>query len=150
MDFFEKLKSKTSEVGKQAQVMIEVTRINTQIGEKRSAIRAKMEEIGREVYTRYSSGQAFDEIISGWCAEIEDVEAEIKTLNDKITELKGMKDCPGCGAKLEADSRFCPHCGATVAEEKPEEKVCPDCGAVVKAEAKFCTGCGRRLEEQQE
>ena len=50
--------------------------------------------------------------------------------------------CPECGAEVKAGAKFCPECGKKLTEEK---KVCPKCGAEVKPGAKFCPECGEKL-----
>jgi len=47
--------------------------------------------------------------------------------------------CPHCGAKIDADARFCSQCG------KPIPRVC-ECGAALTPDAAFCSQCGRSLE----
>ena len=43
--------------------------------------------------------------------------------------------CPDCGAKNDAELRFCEKCGA------PLTKACPYCGEEVGADAAFCRHC---------
>ncbi len=47
------------------------------------------------------------------------------------------KTCQKCGTTLEADAKFCPHCGV-----KAAGFTCNKCGSSVPADAKFCPGCG--------
>lgn|SRR5574341_122464 len=52
--------------------------------------------------------------------------------------------CMECGKKLEAGTRFCPHCGTEV------DASCPSCGGAVKAGDLFCSSCGIKLEVRAE
>lgn len=52
--------------------------------------------------------------------------------------------CPSCGATLQAGSRFCNQCGASI-ETITEELSCPICGAKLPPESKFCNSCGAKL-----
>jgi len=52
-------------------------------------------------------------------------------------------ECPKCHAQIEADSRYCPHCGHQIIIENK----CPHCGKNVPAKAKFCMYCGAKLEK---
>lgn len=54
-------------------------------------------------------------------------------------EGKNTIECPKCGAKISADSRFCPECGTKIISE------CPKCGAKVSPKQKFCPECGEKL-----
>jgi hypothetical protein len=47
--------------------------------------------------------------------------------------------CAACGARNDADSRFCDACG------KPLSRACPSCGAQNDADARFCDSCGKAL-----
>ena len=51
--------------------------------------------------------------------------------------------CTNCGENLTADAKFCPHCGHP-ADEKPQPKPCPKCGAENLPEAMFCNHCGEK------
>ncbi len=52
--------------------------------------------------------------------------------------------CGECGEKLEAGTRFCPHCGTEVGA------ACPACGGTIKAGDLFCSSCGNKLEMRAE
>lgn len=47
--------------------------------------------------------------------------------------------CTACGARNDADSRFCDACG------KPLSQACPSCGAQNDPDARFCDSCGNPL-----
>ena len=49
------------------------------------------------------------------------------------------KPCPKCGKHVEADVRFCPHCGIALGN------ACLSCGGVIQAEDAFCSSCGVKL-----
>ena len=48
-------------------------------------------------------------------------------------------ECPKCGTKMAASSKFCPECGTKIITE------CPKCGAKVSPKQKFCPECGEKL-----
>ena len=47
--------------------------------------------------------------------------------------------CPGCGANVDAASRFCADCGAALGRR------CPACGEPADAAKRFCANCGAAL-----
>jgi membrane protease subunit (stomatin/prohibitin family) len=49
--------------------------------------------------------------------------------------------CEKCGAKMKANAKFCPECGAR------KGAVCPKCGAALSKNAKFCPECGTSLKK---
>jgi uncharacterized OB-fold protein len=81
-----------------------------------------------------------------------------------------MADCASCGNTLEADARFCRHCGAAVSDDAQDEPTlpgdndlaeptellsahpteplsahsCASCGAPLQADMDFCPRCGAR------
>ncbi|MEW5939317.1 MAG: zinc ribbon domain-containing protein [Chloroflexota bacterium] len=78
--------------------------------------------------------------------------AVAKHEDDKIEALvqarkavaKHGRACAKCGRKLEAEARFCSHCGAEAGA------ACPSCGEAIKSEDRFCVSCGTRLVVQAE
>src|SRR5882672_7159038 len=50
--------------------------------------------------------------------------------------------CPECKAKIKADAKFCPGCGAKIVQQ-----ACADCKTPLKPGAKFCPNCGKKTEE---
>lgn len=50
--------------------------------------------------------------------------------------------CPECKAKIKADAKFCPSCGAKIAQQ-----ACADCKTPLKPGAKFCPNCGKKTDE---
>ncbi len=45
---------------------------------------------------------------------------------------------------INAEDKFCRHCGSPVAKKHP---YCAQCGAELKDDAKFCTECGSSVSE---
>ncbi len=52
------------------------------------------------------------------------------------------KRCPGCGASLDAEQRFCGKCGCDTEKQKDRVK-CGSCGARYGVGIKFCPECGK-------
>ncbi|MBI5014043.1 MAG: SPFH domain-containing protein [Deltaproteobacteria bacterium] len=46
--------------------------------------------------------------------------------------------CPECGLPVEAEARFCPHCGGQILALRR----CGACGQPLPPQARFCSGCG--------
>lgn len=52
--------------------------------------------------------------------------------------------CTNCGAKITANSKFCPECGKKM-ETKTNNR-CPKCGNEIEADEEFCSKCGEGLK----
>ncbi|QIW23845.1 zinc-ribbon domain-containing protein [Sulfolobus sp. S-194] len=66
-----------------------------------------------------------------------------KPVTPQPQQVKKIK-CWKCGEEVDADAKFCPYCGASLAPIK-----CPKCGYVNQAGAKFCSNCGYQLTQTQ-
>ncbi len=55
--------------------------------------------------------------------------------------------CPKCGTEVDAGTKFCPQCGATLTPPVPpaQPTVCLKCGAKLPGGAKFCPACGEKI-----
>lgn len=54
-------------------------------------------------------------------------------------------NCPQCGAKVIADSRFCNQCGAQLERKEEVQETCPLCGGWIAKGSKFCNHCGGKI-----
>jgi adenylate cyclase len=50
--------------------------------------------------------------------------------------------CAACGTENRPGSKFCDHCGASLAAR------CPSCGEPNRTDARFCASCGHALSDQ--
>jgi hypothetical protein len=59
--------------------------------------------------------------------------------------------CPGCGGALDAESRFCQHCGFNVTSADVTPSItpttinCPKCQEQINSKATFCWNCGQQI-----
>ncbi|MGE5613946.1 MAG: zinc-ribbon domain-containing protein [Bacillota bacterium] len=177
MAFFEDLGKK---VGKAAQAaakksseLVEITKLNANIGSETDKIQRLYNQIGKLVYEKYAETGEADENVMTACVEIAEHEKNIKELKKKIAEIKGLKQCVNCGAEMENSQVFCSKCGArnelpapAVSEPAPAASESPAVSepsapavseppapAVVEETppaqqpALFCTSCGAQLEQ---
>ena len=64
-----------------------------------------------------------------------------------MNEMSG-RECPACGERLTADSRFCSFCGAVV--PPPVAGFCPNCGEQILEGQNACFHCGCRIGGEPE
>ena len=62
------------------------------------------------------------------------------SISTENEEKQKVVKCISCGAKIDANAKFCPKCG------EAQGLVCPKCKTIVKAGSKFCPECGTKLE----
>ena len=53
-------------------------------------------------------------------------------------------ECPNCGTKLDANSKFCLECGNKI--EIKKSTFCIECGEPLAPGAKFCASCGTKVQ----
>lgn len=162
MAFFENLGKKVGEAAqaaaKKSSELVEITKLNASIGTETDKIQKLYNQIGKLVYEKYAETGEADENVVAECAEIAEHELNIKELRKKVAEVKGLRQCAGCGAEMERNQVFCSKCGAknelpspAVSEEappaqQPATSFCPSCGSPLESGAVFCTNCGSKVE----
>lgn len=66
---------------------------------------------------------------------------EDKKLGEENWKETIRATCPSCGSPLQANVKFCPDCGAKIAQQAH----CTQCGAKLQPGAKFCGDCGAKV-----
>ena len=120
---------------------MEATRRNSELRSLREEQKKLFATLGETYYASHGEGEAREQLDL-----LVRRTAEIDALNAK-------KRCPGCGAVVNIDAKFCPSCGAKMPEAKQEEpedaqkapraEYCPGCGALRQGDARFCAVCGQ-------
>ncbi len=139
---------------KKTKNMSESMRLSGAIREEEEKQKELFRKIGEYVYEN-EMGTA-DEQISGWCQDILASRVRAMQNREQMTALKGMINCPKCGASIASNSTFCSVCGSRMKEpdlsSKQDENangVCPNCGRKADKDAVFCTYCGTRMPDSQ-
>ena len=158
MAFLENLGKKVGEAAqaaaKKSGELVEVTKLNVNINSEEDKIQKLYLQIGKSIYEKYSSLGIADEDVKEACEAIVVHEQNVKALRDKISDVKGMKQCVSCGADMDKSQIFCSKCGSknevapapvSSAEEQAAVVVCPACGSTLAAGSAFCTSCGSKI-----
>ena len=131
MGFFNDLTKKTSETtskiakktSETTSKLAKETKLRMKISETKGKIDDIYEEIGKNVYEDHiSKKDNLDSIIKENCEKIDNLSNIIKEARNEILVLKNRKTCEKCSEEIDADSNFCPKCGAKQ-PEKPVEEV---------------------------
>lgn len=116
MDFFDKFSEKVVGVGndlsQKAKEVSSVVSLKNQIRGEQNKIEEIYKRIGKKYFEENSNKQ--DDVYAEDMASILAAQAGIKTLNDQIREIKGIKVCSLCGTEVEGNASFCTKCGAKI------------------------------------
>ncbi|MCK5811865.1 MAG: zinc-ribbon domain-containing protein [Clostridiales bacterium] len=98
-------------IGKQANTLVETTKINSSINGEKTTINKIYTQIGEKVYQAYEKeGKANNDLLD-FCDQIKQANDKIVELQEKLLEISGKKICISCQKEIEVDVQFCPHCG---------------------------------------
>ena len=131
--------------------MADISKLNGQVSGEENKIRGLYAQIGKLYFELYPDTP--DERLAPLCASIRESLLVIESCNEQITEIKGIKRCPQCGAEIASAAAFCSVCGCSMTACKPQEAdaeapcgpKCPKCGfAAVPGDA-FCGNCGNKM-----
>ncbi len=151
MAFLENIGKAAQAAAKKSGELVEVTKLNVNIGSEEDKIQKLYVQIGKILYEKYVTTGIIDDEAREASEQIKVHEASIKNLRDKIADIKSVKSCINCGAEMEKAQIFCAKCGAkndipAASQEALSGTVfCPSCGASLPAGSQFCTGCGGKV-----
>lgn len=166
MAFLDKLGNLAKNAADKTNDMMEISKLNSKIGECRKNIAARKSELGEHYWKKYESGEVLDAEAMELCAAIKAENQAIEELSHEIQRIKAAPpaqtstadtgiaviSCASCGASVSAGTKFCPECGAPAAPlqeaSMPEGLPCPSCGQLVSAGKKFCPECGAPVVAQ--
>ena len=150
MAFLDDLSKKISNAGQgvaqSTKNLASMTKINGAISDEEKKIENLFYQLGRAYFDACS--ETPHEAVTGFVAAIKNSLALIDEYKEQIKEIKGVANCPGCGAEVPFTSAFCNVCGTrmparAMAQSIPENSVkCPSCNSFVPMGYKFCTSCG--------
>lgn len=149
MAILEDLKKKAEDITKTAvsksKDLLDLSSLNNEISDQRDIIRKTYLIIGEQFYNENSSA-----VVSGYEDSfniVNDANAKIDQLQEKIESIKGIITCRSCGNEMPKTSKFCLQCGNELIEPaKPDgKKKCLNCGSDVIESAVFCGECGNKF-----
>lgn len=101
-----------NEVGKKANTIVDTTKLKFNASELRGALKKKYEELGALVYSN-AKVQEDDEVVK-CIAEIDEINNQLKSIEDTVQTTVGKRKCPACEAINPKDSVFCNRCGTKI------------------------------------
>ena len=98
-----------------------------------------------------------EDFFKSMISAINESEYKIAELKKQIQDIRGVRECPKCGAEVAQGVAFCSSCGnamPVVSFEIPQDledyKRCNNCGKMVKKDVNFCTFCGKPVTNDSE
>ena len=137
---------------------MEATRRNSELRSLREEQKKLFATLGETYYASHGEGEAREQL-DLLVRRIDELAERIEAVTAEIDALNAKKRCPGCGAVVNIDAKFCPSCGAKMpaskqpepeeAPEAPRAEYCPGCGALKQGEARFCAVCGQPFASEE-
>lgn len=155
MAFFDNFGKTIGKMGQDAlqkgKDMADSAKINSAISDEEKRINNTYYQIGKLYFQLYADRN--DEQFAALVASVRDSLQKIENYNAQLQSLRSVMKCPGCGAEIAKDSKFCNVCGTVIPEQAtdvvPDGYVkCTACGNAVKSDMRFCTKCGAPMTKQ--
>ncbi len=153
--FGKKLSDAAKNTAKKSEELIEIGKVKNKIKDAENNIEKLKMSIGETAYSKFKDGESTFPEAEEICSGINEAFDTIKDLEDKIMQLKHIRNCPDCSTEVDDVVAFCPKCGhkfepLPVDEEEVAEKSeglkCNSCGADLEEGTAFCGGCGAKVE----
>ncbi len=136
MEFMDSLRRGVDRAGFEVDKLLRANRTRSRIGALRSQIDGEFQEIGRSVVELYERSEDIPAGLRERCEKVRQLqkelasrEAELEAINNE--EPHGLEEgplpqptpsggtCPRCGHPAPEGAKFCPSCGASLAEAAP-------------------------------
>lgn len=110
-DFLNKAKDAAQVAGKKTGEFVDTTKIKMEISRTEREIAATYEGLGRLVYDAKKGAEDITELMDTCVEHIDELNAQVKELEEKLANLRNAVRCPACGKFNDEDSAFCKSCG---------------------------------------
>lgn len=158
MNVFNQVKRGAKRAGFEAERVVRVERIQTQISALNGQLRNSLGQLGRLTYELNQRGEITHAELRHFCAQLDALreqiaahESEIEAIRAEVyVEAPSSVVCARCGAACAPGMQYCPRCGVVLprtAEPAPivAGAACPRCATVNAAGARSCLRCGQSL-----
>ncbi len=137
------------ELGKRMTNTVDLTRLQYNVGEEERIRQELYRSIGEQYVALHKEDP--EEALAGLVSEVKASFERTEELRRQIRTVKGLVQCPKCGADVDPNVMFCMHCGSPIPRPEPPKvtgKFCVQCGAALTEGAKFCFKCGHPVPQE--
>ena len=110
-DMLARARAVAESAGKKTGEFVETTKIKMEIADLQREIATLYEGLGRLIYDGRQSGESVEDMVDACIEHLEEQNAYLQKLQDKLLESKNAVRCEDCGAVNEETARYCNHCG---------------------------------------
>ncbi len=100
--------------GKRANELLDITRINIQIGEYSASADKVYREIGAMVYKTHKDPSTPSDDLPAKLAALDELHVRMAELKAKLEKIRKECACPCCGVPFTKEDTYCRSCGANV------------------------------------
>lgn len=147
MVFIDSSKRQTLKIGQedlsQTKPALEIAQHDEAIERARQEIEAIYVAIGRAYFEKHKDDTEAEERTQ--ILQIVQLLNDISQHESQIQQLKEIRTCSKCGAKMSSTAKFCNACGAPATQPVPQETTCVVCGAPLGENDNFCINCGAKI-----
>ena len=127
MDIFDEMGKRLGNVGQRTKDAAESARLNSLVSEQEKKIKTICQELGK-LYLSLHGPEDCEPALADYVKEAGECYQKIADLREKIRVLKGLRQCPHCGAQIPAGTAYCGSCGKRVDEAPIQENNAKRCG----------------------
>ena len=98
-------------VGKKANELLAVAKLNIKIMELQRAVKQQMQELGELLYATHTGNPTDSDVLLAKLEEVDGLYAQIAELEEQIGKEAPAPACNTCGAAGQEDALFCGECG---------------------------------------
>lgn len=110
-DVVVRAKAVAESAGKKASEVMEVQKLKVTAAQIESEIKSKYEVLGKLTYHSEKEGKCCKEACKTLAEDIEQLQAQLAVIKEKIYRLKNIVCCPNCRAINAKDAIYCNKCG---------------------------------------
>ena len=108
--------SMASSVAKKSSELVEISKLTINVATIEDSKKELLKKIGQIVFDQYETGSEFSQELKDECGRIKEADKKIKSIKERIMEIKNVNRCLDCGTNMKLEDKFCSECGTKLPE----------------------------------